>query len=244
MDIKFDEINKGYDYYGPTVNTAARIEAAGHGGQVVCSSAVLKSVEPTLMSKMAVQPLGSHQLKDVTEPICLHQLLPTELAHRTFPTPRVPSASPSITVDPEKEDPAMGNSTTSDTLTSATAGTHSEIHVSSPEDEVFMGIRKALGVLKKSERADLLPKLYRRWNVANPPDDSIGLRGIAHKVRKALGIPDSSAVGSTARLSLLRRPSAVSGGSSQGHSEEVTTPTVTPTLPGLTFAEQLQPTSK
>ena len=33
-DIKYDPVTKGYDYYGPPVNTAARIESVCHGGQV------------------------------------------------------------------------------------------------------------------------------------------------------------------------------------------------------------------
>ena len=36
-DVVFDEVTKGFDYYGTTVNTAARVEAVGHGGQVIAT---------------------------------------------------------------------------------------------------------------------------------------------------------------------------------------------------------------
>eukprot|EP00667_Euglena_gracilis_P013962 EG_transcript_14446 len=42
--VTYDEVSKGYDYYGPVVNTTARIEAAAHGGQVVVSEALLKAL--------------------------------------------------------------------------------------------------------------------------------------------------------------------------------------------------------
>lgn len=56
------------DYFGPTVNTAARVEAAGHGGQVLISDAALSS------AGVAGIDLGEHLLRDVAEPMRLFQL--------------------------------------------------------------------------------------------------------------------------------------------------------------------------
>eukprot|EP00667_Euglena_gracilis_P034718 EG_transcript_61338 len=36
-EVTYDEVSKGYDYYGTVVNAAARIESIAHGGQVVVS---------------------------------------------------------------------------------------------------------------------------------------------------------------------------------------------------------------
>ena len=44
----FDEVAKGYDYYGPTVNVAARVESAAFGGQVLIS----RSVDQALGSRL------------------------------------------------------------------------------------------------------------------------------------------------------------------------------------------------
>lgn len=56
------------NYFGPTVNTAARVEAAGHGGQVLVSEAALSSAGVDGID------LGEHLLRDVAEPMRLFQL--------------------------------------------------------------------------------------------------------------------------------------------------------------------------
>jgi class 3 adenylate cyclase len=60
---------RGGDYFGPVVNTAARVEAAGHGGQVLVTDAVR-----TTAAAADAADLGVHQLRDVDEPIHLYQL--------------------------------------------------------------------------------------------------------------------------------------------------------------------------
>jgi len=59
---------RGGDYFGPPVNTAARVESAGHGGQVIVSEAV------RLAADVLTTDLGVHQLRDITEPVNLHQV--------------------------------------------------------------------------------------------------------------------------------------------------------------------------
>jgi class 3 adenylate cyclase len=50
------------DYFGPTLNRAARIMAAGHGGQVLTSDATAR-----LLSSAELVDLGEHRLKDLAE---------------------------------------------------------------------------------------------------------------------------------------------------------------------------------
>ncbi len=57
------------DYIGPAVNTAARVEAAGHGGQVLMTDAVRTAAGVT-----DVTDLGVRQLRDVAQPTRLFQL--------------------------------------------------------------------------------------------------------------------------------------------------------------------------
>ena len=60
---------RGGDYFGPTVNTAARVQAAGHGGQTLVTEAV------RVAGRIAgVVNLGVHRLRDVDEPVQLWQL--------------------------------------------------------------------------------------------------------------------------------------------------------------------------
>ncbi len=67
------------DYYGPAVNRAARIMAAGHGGQVLLSEVAAKLATPTLPQGSGLVDLGSHRLKDLTEPEQLFQLTHADL---------------------------------------------------------------------------------------------------------------------------------------------------------------------
>jgi predicted ATPase/class 3 adenylate cyclase len=55
-------------YVGGDVNRAARIAAAGHGGQVLVSSSTAQLVDVDLTD------LGEHRLKDLSEPERIHQL--------------------------------------------------------------------------------------------------------------------------------------------------------------------------
>jgi predicted ATPase/class 3 adenylate cyclase len=75
-------------YVGPDVHRAARIAAAGHGGQVVLSEATRG-----LVDGIELRPLGEHRLKDLAEPLVLYQLgdeafAPLKSLHRTnLPVP-------------------------------------------------------------------------------------------------------------------------------------------------------------
>jgi predicted ATPase/class 3 adenylate cyclase len=62
------------DYLGLDVNRAARIAAAGHGGQVLLSQATLSLVEHTLPAGVSLRDLGLHRLKDLEHPEHLHDL--------------------------------------------------------------------------------------------------------------------------------------------------------------------------
>jgi len=62
------------DYFGPTLNRAARLMGAAHGGQTVCSDAVLSVGDRDL--GVELHPLGEHRLKDLLEPLSIIQVGP------------------------------------------------------------------------------------------------------------------------------------------------------------------------
>jgi predicted ATPase/class 3 adenylate cyclase len=64
----------GDDYGGFEVNRAARIAAAGHGGQVVLSEATQLLVGSSLPEGLSIRDLGRHVLRDVPAPERLYQL--------------------------------------------------------------------------------------------------------------------------------------------------------------------------
>jgi predicted ATPase/class 3 adenylate cyclase len=65
----------GNHYVGLDVHLAARIAAAGHGGQVLLSQTTRHLVEHTLPEGVLLQELGVHRLKDLQQPERLAQLV-------------------------------------------------------------------------------------------------------------------------------------------------------------------------
>src|ERR671936_1457162 len=63
------------DYVGLDVHRAARICAAGHGGQVVISGSTCELVADELPPGIALRDLGEHRLKDLERPERLFQLV-------------------------------------------------------------------------------------------------------------------------------------------------------------------------
>ena len=63
------------DYVGLDVHRAARIAAAGHGGQVLVSEATRALAGDSLPASAALRDLGEHKLKDLPAPIRLYQLV-------------------------------------------------------------------------------------------------------------------------------------------------------------------------
>ena len=65
----------GDDYVGIDVNRAARIAAAGHGGQVLLSTATRALVEHDLPERTRLRDLGVHRLKDIPHPEELYDVV-------------------------------------------------------------------------------------------------------------------------------------------------------------------------
>jgi len=63
------ELREG-DYFGPALNRAARVMAAGHGGQIL-----LVSSTASLISGIGLIDLGSRHLKDLAAPVQVFQVL-------------------------------------------------------------------------------------------------------------------------------------------------------------------------
>eukprot|EP00667_Euglena_gracilis_P001846 EG_transcript_1847 len=81
--VHFDSVSKGYDYYGTVVNTAARVEAVCHGGQIGVTQEVHDALKGEFPGAV-VTDLGQQILRGLAEPLHLYQLVPTELHNRSF----------------------------------------------------------------------------------------------------------------------------------------------------------------
>ena len=63
-----EAVERGGDYFGPTVNLTARLESTGHGGQVLISEAVRNATGVDAID------LGEHELRDVPHPLRIYQV--------------------------------------------------------------------------------------------------------------------------------------------------------------------------
>ena len=83
----------GENYIGLDVNRAARIAAAGHGGQVLLSNATAELVSRSLPDGVQLADLGPHRLKDLAQPEHLFQV-EIEGMRAEFPPLRTLDARP------------------------------------------------------------------------------------------------------------------------------------------------------
>jgi predicted ATPase/class 3 adenylate cyclase len=78
------------DYYGPTLNRAARIMSTGHGGQVLLSAAAAALVMDQLPEETSLRDLGEHPLKGLGRAERVFQLEHPDLP-ASFPPLMTPS---------------------------------------------------------------------------------------------------------------------------------------------------------
>ena len=83
----------GERYVGLGVHRAARISAAGHGGQVLVSQATRELLRDDPLPDVSLRDLGEHQLKDLDEPERLYQLVAPGLGE-TFPPLKTAAPAP------------------------------------------------------------------------------------------------------------------------------------------------------
>ena len=81
------------DFYGPTVNRAARIMSVAHGGQVLLSQAVVDCILEVLPPAVSLRDLGKVRLKDLATPEHVYQLAHPDL-RQNFPALRSLEATP------------------------------------------------------------------------------------------------------------------------------------------------------
>jgi predicted ATPase/class 3 adenylate cyclase len=81
------------DYFGSTLNRAARIMAAAHGGQVLLSQAVVDLVGDRVPAQASLRDLGAVRLRDLARPEHVYQLVHAQL-RQNFPALRSLESTP------------------------------------------------------------------------------------------------------------------------------------------------------
>ena len=84
---------RGDDTFGTTVNRAARIMSAAHGGQVLLSQAAVDGIGTRLESPCALRDLGRVRLRDLAKPEQVYQVLHPAL-RQDFPSLRSLESTP------------------------------------------------------------------------------------------------------------------------------------------------------
>lgn len=84
---------RGGDYYGPSLNRAARLMAVAHGGQTLLSTTTADLVRDRLPPQVSLRDLGEHRLKDLVRPEHIFQVNHPELP-ADFPPLRSVDAFP------------------------------------------------------------------------------------------------------------------------------------------------------
>jgi predicted ATPase/class 3 adenylate cyclase len=77
------ELREG-DYYGSTLNRAARIMSVGHGGQILISETTMQIAREHLPTDVSALELGQHHLKGLLQPERIFQIVAPDL-QQSFP---------------------------------------------------------------------------------------------------------------------------------------------------------------
>jgi len=85
-EVEYDEISKGYDYYGDTVNIASRVNSIAFGGQTLVTINVYGELSPAVREQCSIVDVGEVTLKGVEAKKQVYQVLPAKLA-RVFRVP-------------------------------------------------------------------------------------------------------------------------------------------------------------
>eukprot|EP00755_Sulcionema_specki_P021053 Sspe_Gene.73438::Locus_44330_Transcript_1_1_Confidence_1.000_Length_2349::g.73438::m.73438 len=81
-DMEVNPVTGRADYFGPTINTAARVEGMAKGGTIVVTDAVLAALNSSELPDHSVVPYQTAHLRGVKEPMQLYYLLPTRFLSR------------------------------------------------------------------------------------------------------------------------------------------------------------------
>ena len=179
-DIKYDEITKGYDYYGTVANIAARTESSGHGGQIVVTRAVIEAL-PDEASALRGQTifLGPVELRGVPYPVDIFQV--NAVPGRQFPALVVHQPN----AEDDDEAVAGGKGTEHDDTTEVSSDSRSEttqggvvaggasFRYGPSREWETLGRRYIALMLSTStpdSRGKMLREMCSRWRIDIPPD--------------------------------------------------------------------------
>lgn len=173
----FDEVAKGYDYYGPPSNIAARVESVACGGQICCTRDVLQDSKLDCGIEQVgcvISFIGATELKGVTGKTEIIQIVPLSLRARSF--------------KPLQEEEILDEGSNAESATASMAGDPSAEENAQDNAAYFMAM---LQLLKPQKQREVVSTIAKTWRV--PCKESTPLEKIVlavtqralHSVHKA-----------------------------------------------------------
>jgi class 3 adenylate cyclase len=195
-EIKLDPVSQGYDYYGTVVNTAARVEGVGHGGQVLFTRAAYEAVKAAtngdhlLDTQTHVSHLGAQPLRGLAESVDLVQVMPVEFGGRDFPPLRLDME---VIVDDASGSESDNSGAMAASARSADTVNSRNSHYSDPSQKIpkdapeyvcrkaakrmpgiqyntlvyqYLSAKAMFSVMPVKERSKLIADLASRWRIA------------------------------------------------------------------------------
>nr|Q99280.1 RecName: Full=Receptor-type adenylate cyclase GRESAG 4.3; AltName: Full=ATP pyrophosphate-lyase; AltName: Full=Adenylyl cyclase [Trypanosoma brucei brucei]CAA36366.1 putative adenyl/guanylyl cyclase [Trypanosoma brucei] len=151
-DIRYDEVTKGYDYYGRTSNMAARTESVANGGQVLMTHAAYMSLSGEDRNQLDVTTLGATVLRGVPEPVRMYQL--NAVPGRNFAALRL--------------DRELFNDGEDETTTSCSDHSSLRAELSIAAQTIAASLQSLLGTFTPAQRQKALTPFCERCGVTLP----------------------------------------------------------------------------
>jgi class 3 adenylate cyclase len=212
--VTFDEVVKGYDYYGPPVNVAARTEAIATGGQVTLTRSTADHL--STMTDVVNNPLGFFELKGVPDQVEIFEAMPAELVGKR-----------AYTMNLDRNDKS-GADWMDDNASQHTTKSHDDAATDLTEVTVFF--TTMMRAIPPKDKKPLLKKIMRCWRVEPALGETIEAdetaAALAKRVATAMARERKrlEKVLASSHAASSRRPSALllyTGGRSPGQGENL-----------------------
>lgn len=155
-DIRFDETTKGFDYYGDTVNTAARTESVADGGQILMTRSTWEACEEEdaeRLRDLSLHDAGAHTLRGVPHPVEMFEL--EVFPGRVFKT-----------IDSEEEESSSDAEEYESESISQSTGRASRMYRNPMAETIFKVFNGALSPFPLKKRIELLKAFMSQWRIA------------------------------------------------------------------------------
>ncbi|CAC9477219.1 receptor-type_adenylate_cyclase_-_putative [Leishmania infantum] len=155
-DIRYDEVTRGYDYYGDTSNMAARTEAVANGGQAVATEAAWWALSNDERAGIAHTAMGPQGLRGVPFAVEMFQL-------NAVPGRRHAALRTEI-------EAILPDDTATDTASSAAGALLSSVGtINGPAAGIAFVLASCFAPYPVAQRVRELQPLLSKWGVGAPP---------------------------------------------------------------------------